>query len=185
MKTAIFLSFVCGLAWAVPEVAARGRYIKGRTVYVRKCAPCVTTGWKWAPKKTTDWKKLKLRQRARRWSTAQVCTWMRKSAKRRRKGALCHPSKMTVREKLNALYYVKRRAQGAIRKPVLRKRAHKIYRGPKFRKRAAKRLAAALRQKKHMEALRKSRRRYRRNPRFKWSRKRRKARRTPSRRTGR
>lgn len=184
MKTAIFLSFVCGLALLVPETAARGRYLKGRTVYQRKCAPCISIGWKWAPKHISNWSKVSLRDQARRWSTAKVCTWMRKNAKTR-KGPLCHPSKMTYREKLNALYYVKRRAQGAIRKPVLRKRSPQIYRGPKFRKRAPARRAAAIRQRRQMQTLRKARRRYRRKGKFNWSRKRRKTHKAPSRRSGR
>jgi hypothetical protein len=185
MKTAMFLSFICGLVTVVPEATAGGRFIKGRTVYQRKCAPCFSIGWKWAPKRVSNWSKVSLKAQARRWSTVKVCTWMSKSAKTR-KGALCHPSKMTYREKLNALYYVKRRAQGAITKPVLRKRTPKVYRGPKFRKRAGKRRAAALRQRKQLEALRKARRRYRGKSKFKWSRKRRSLRKdhkNPSRRT--
>lgn len=182
MRTAIFLSFVCGLAMLVPEAAAGGRYLKGRTAYQRKCAPCIAIGWKWAPKHISNRRKVSLRKQARTWSTAKVCTWMRKNRKTR-KGPLCHPSKMTYRERLNALYYVKRRAQGAIRKPVLRKRSFKIYRGPKFRKRAAKRRAAAIRQRKQLEVLRKSRRRYRPRRKFNWSRKRPKTTTTRSRRT--
>ncbi len=185
MKTAIFLSFICGLAMAVPEATAGGRYLKGRTVYQRKCAPCASTGWKWAPKHISNWKKVSLRAQARRWSTARVCTWMRKNAKTR-KGPLCHPSKMTYRQKLNALYYVKRRAQGTIRTPVLRKRKPTVYRGPRFRKRTAKRRAAALRQRSQMKALRKARRRHRGKSRFRWNKKRRQPRKTstpPSRRT--
>ncbi len=182
MRIAIFLSFICGLAMVVPQVSARGRYLKGRTVYQRKCAACVSIGWKWAPKHIRNWRKVSLKAQARRWSTVQVCTWMRKNAKTR-KGPLCHPSKMTYREKLNALYYVKRRAQGAIRKPVLRKRIPKVYRGPRFLKRAGKRLAAALRQKKHREALLKARGQVRRKSKVRWNRKRRKVRKAPSRRT--
>lgn len=183
MKTAVFLSFVCGLALVVPEAAARGRYLKGRTVYQRKCAPCVSIGWKWAPKHISNWRKVSLRDQARRWSTAKVCTWMRTRPAKTRKGPLCHPSKMTYREKLNALYYVKRRAQGAIRKPVLRKRSPKVYRGPRFRKRAQARRRAALRQLQQMEALRKSRRRQGRKGKLNWSRKRSKTRKAPSRRS--
>jgi len=180
MRTAIFLSFACGLALFVPEATARGRYLKGRTVYQRKCAPCVSIGWKWAPKHVSNWRKVSLRNQARRWSTARVCTWMRRNAKTR-KGPLCHPSKMTYREKLNALYYVKRRAQGAIRKPVLRKRKPKVYSGPRFRRRAQARRRAALRQRQQMEALRKSRRRHGRKG--NWRRKRSKTHKAPSRRS--
>ncbi len=184
MKTAIFLSFVCGLAFIVPEAAARGRYIKGRTVFQRKCAPCVAVGWKWSPKYVKDWKKLSLKQQARRWSTARVCTWMRKNAKKK-KGPLCHPSRMTFREKLNVLYYIKRRAQGKIVKPKLRKRSFTLYRGPKFKLRTKKRLQAAIRQRRMLDRLRKARRRGKRKGKFHWSRKLKKTRKAPSRRTGR
>jgi len=182
MKTAIFLSFLCGLALLAPEAAARGRYLKGRTAYQRKCAACMAIGWKWAPTPISDWRKVSLREQARTWSTAKVCTWMRKNRKTRT-GPLCHPSKMTYGERLNALYYVKRRAQGAIRKPVLHKRIPKVYRGPKFRKRAQKRRAAAIKQRQAMDALRKARRRGGRTRKFNWSRKRRTSPKTPSRRS--
>jgi hypothetical protein len=158
MKATFFFSLGLALVLLMPEASARGRYTRGKTVYQRKCAPCFSTGWKWSPRRVPDYKKLKLRHKARRWSTAKVCTWMRKSAKKR-KAKKCYPHKMSYREKLNALYFVSRRARGAIRKPRLRKRTPKLYRGSRFKLRAKYRRAAALKRLRQLELLRKARQR--------------------------
>ncbi len=169
MKTSLSLLIVPALAMLAPEASAGGRYTRGRTVFWQKCAPCTAIGWKWAPGHVGDWTKINLAHLARSWSTAKVCTWMRKSSKKRT-GPLCHPSRMTYREKLNALYYTKRRAQGAIVKPRLRRRSAALYRGPGFVKRAGSRRALALRRLRAMKRLQKARRRLRHRGRFNWSR---------------
>ncbi|MFH2006386.1 MAG: hypothetical protein ABI333_07365 [bacterium] len=185
MRIIVFLGIVVALSFVAPNASAKGSYERGRTIYQRRCAACLSIGWKWTPTTLPERRKLSLRGMAKTWSEVKVCTWMRSNTKRRADPA-CHPSKMSYREKLDALYYVMRRAQGPITKPKLRRRSLQVYRGPRFRKRAEANRNRALKQLRRMKALREARQQTRRSRRtIKWSPKRPAPRRPAVRRRGR
>ena len=164
MKPTIAISLLLGLALLSSSVEARGRFERGRTVYQRRCAPCFAIGWKWAPRPIESWRSLELLKKARTWHTSKVCTWMRKNDRQRVRAMAtrantraCYPMKMTPAEKLNALYYVARRAQGKFQKPRLRKHAAQRYRGQRFKSRVKGRRKTALKRLKQLMLLRRMR----------------------------
>jgi hypothetical protein len=141
------LLLVC-LVLAAPlgQAHARDKYARGRTLYIRRCGPCFSMGWKWAPSaRAQDKKKWNLLRMARQWSPAQVCTWMRKN-KRKLRGPGCYPGRIPPHERLTILYYLTRRLEGRIPKPrlqkIMPKRAKKLrlkHRAPARRRKAQKR----------------------------------------------
>ena len=141
-----------------PTAQAKGKYNRGKTLYLRRCGPCFSMGWKWSPTtKGQSKKRWDLVKMAKEWSPAQVCTWMRRPA-RALKGKGCYPGRIPYRERLEILYYLSRRMEGPIRKPKLRRlmgrRAPKL----RIRVRTPARRRKALKQKKNREQLKKHRR---------------------------
>jgi len=146
---------------------AVGKYELGRTLYARRCGPCFSKGYKWAPspaEKSTPRKKWDLTKMALKWSPGRVCTWLRKPEKKIRKG--CTPGRISYREKLTILYYLSRRLEGKIRKPVFRKITPTRARNLRLRKRTPGLRKRAIQRKKNRNQLLKMRSRSRRNPRW-------------------
>lgn len=135
------------------SAGAKGRYAAGRIQYFRTCGPCFSMGWKWAPSLPD---KLDLSRLAKKFGPAQVCTWMRRNTRKLR-GAGCYPGRMTYRQKLNILYYVMRRARGAIRKPVLKRLSPRLSKRVRFKKTAPARRKTALQRHKNLLEMRKVR----------------------------
>ena len=114
----VAISVLLAVIVALPATArAYDRYARGRTLYFRRCGPCFSMGWKWAPKPLS--KPVDLKKMARTWTPAQVCTWMRTNTKKLVPPG-CYPGRISTREKLDILYYVKRKTEGPIHKPVLK-----------------------------------------------------------------
>ncbi len=146
---------------------AVGKYERGRTLYARRCGPCFSKGYKWAPtsaEKSTPRKKWDLTKMARKWSPGRVCTWLRKPEKKIRSG--CTPGRISYRERLTILYYLSRRLEGNIRKPVFRKITPTRARNLRLRKRTPGLRKKAIQRKKNRNQLLKMRSRSRKDPRW-------------------
>ena len=104
-----------GLLAAWP-VQAYDRYLNGRRLFRRRCGVCLSMGWVWDGRLTS--KQVDLARMAATWSAARVCTWLHRQTKKIQPPG-CYPGRIRFREKLAILYYLWRRAQGPIHKPVL------------------------------------------------------------------
>ncbi len=147
------------------RASAYDRYARGRTLYFRRCGPCFSMGWKWSPQKVT--KPLDLKKMARTWTPAQVCTWMRKNTKKLVPPG-CYPGKISAREKLDILYYVKRKTEGPIRKPLLKAVFRRLRHKVRLKRLTRARRESALRAYRNLKETRRLRRQ-RSNRKGRWS----------------
>lgn len=148
---------------------ARGKYERGRTLYMRRCGPCFSMGWRWAPTESQKSKKRwPIMKMARRWGPAQVCTWMRKP-RRQLKGKGCYPGRIPFEERVAILYYLTRRLEGPIEKPKLRRIMPKRAKNLRLRRKAPARRRKAIKRHKNFKELRRIRRGRGRYRRKKWS----------------
>ncbi len=164
MKKVAITVLLAAVTWVPMKAQAYDRYARGRTLYFRRCGPCFSMGWKWAPKPLP--KPLDLTKMAKTWTPAQVCTWMRANKKKLVPPG-CYPGHISQREKLDILYYVKRKTEGPIHKPILkaifRRYRHRIH----LRHTTLAKRRSALRTYKNMKEMRRlRRRRTRRHPRW-------------------
>jgi hypothetical protein len=113
MMVALVLTLGVGAATAS---ALPGRYERGRTLYHERCAVCTRMGWTWTPA-GIDPAKVDVMQLALTLSPEAICTWQRRT--QRPMTARCPADAMTLAERIDVLYYLRRRLEGEIRAPRL------------------------------------------------------------------
>lgn len=96
--------------------AAPGRFERGRTLYHERCAICTSMGWTWTPG-GLDPAKVDVIQLALTLSPEAICTWQRRTVRPMK--ARCPADAMSLMEKIDVLYYLRRRLEGAIPVPRL------------------------------------------------------------------
>ena len=152
----VAISILLATMAALPVTArAYDRYARGRTLYFRRCGPCFSMGWKWAPKPMS--KPVHLKKMARTWTPAQVCTWMRTNTKKLVPPG-CYPGRITTSEKLDILYYVKRKTEGPIHKPILQAVFRRYRHRVRLKRTTAGRKRSALRTYKNLKEMQRLRR---------------------------
>ena len=114
--------FAAAILFTSTTAEAQGRYELGRTLYARRCGPCFSLGFKWAPTReqtTRPREEWDIEKKAEEWKPSQICTWLRQPQRKLKRP--CTPGRITHRERLAILYYLTRRLEGPIEKPVLKK----------------------------------------------------------------
>lgn len=127
--------FSAAILSASATAEAQGRYELGRTLYARRCGPCFSMGFKWAPtqeERTRPRNEWDIEKMAEEWKPSQVCTWLRQPQRKVKRP--CTPGRITHRERLAILYYLTRRMEGPIRKPVMKKIVPPRARNLRFRR---------------------------------------------------
>lgn len=157
-RTVLIVTLVtlASLAWA-DLAAARGRYARGQALYRRHCASCLSMGWAWAPVPPDPRKPLDLAKMAASLPPHRVCAFQHKQTRSGVKGPACYPGRISVRDRLDILYYLNRRAVGSFKAPVLRALRPRLYKGAPLRRALAARRRTALARYRNLLLLRKMR----------------------------
>lgn len=159
MKRMLLITTLATMASLVSAdfATARGRYARGQALFRRHCASCLSMGWAWAPVPPDPRKPLDLAKMAASLPPHRVCVFQHKQTRSGIKGPACYPGRISVRDRLDILYYLNRRAQGSFEAPRLRALRPRLYQGVPLRRTLAARRRTALARYKNLLLLRKMR----------------------------
>lgn len=133
---------------------AKGRYDRGKALFRRHCASCLSMGWAWSPTPPRPDRPVDLRRLAAALPPYKVCTYQHRQTRAGIKGPACYPGRIPRRDRLDILYYLHRRAQGGLVPPRPVALRPPSYRGGALRRTLAARRRTALTRYKNLILLR-------------------------------